>query len=202
MKILIVDDDTFFSEPLIWRLECEGYDVVYCQYVGEVLCGWYEITARCLGNLREQAPASAIQKLELALGERFESQDEFSSRLAELIGRRELELYGDNIFKWAAHNPLKPKPDCILLDMMMPRGGYYGKSETRDGKYTGARLLRDILDRVGNIPVIVVTVLHDVDLQYKLRKDFGRVLKDILVKPVTPGIVIDKLKGIYFQEGL
>ena len=37
MQILVVDDDKLFTEPLIWRLKREGYEVRYCKDINAVL---------------------------------------------------------------------------------------------------------------------------------------------------------------------
>ena len=135
MRILVIDDDRLYTEPLIWRLEREGYDVVYCQTADEVL------------------------------------DDEGSGAL-------------------------EPKPDCILLDMMMGRGDRYTKKETDSGGHTGMVILRDIERRIGKVPVIVLTVRNEEDFHLELRKRFDTIRR-ILVKPVTPTQVVSTLASVF-----
>ena len=86
-----------------------------------------------------------------------------------------------------------PRPDCILLDIMMPRGDRYGKRETDSGRDTGLKLLKDIQEKEPDIPVIVVTVRNDLSL-HELQENYGDNIKAILVKPVTPTQVVDTLR--------
>ncbi len=132
MKILLIDDDKVFSEPLVWRLNHEKHEVTYCQSIEDIL---------------------------------------------DKDGKMKV-----------------PRPDCILLDIMMPRGSY-SKSETDAGKDTGLRLLTDIYKKNPNIPVVVITARGDLD-EIELRKKFGS-LKNVLVKPVTPSLVVDVLREIF-----
>ena len=37
MRILVIDDDKVFIEPLLWDLVEEGYEVTHCKSVDEVL---------------------------------------------------------------------------------------------------------------------------------------------------------------------
>jgi CheY-like chemotaxis protein len=130
MRILLIDDDKVFSEPLVWRLDQEGYEVTYCQSIEDVL-------------------------------------DE--------KGKMKI-----------------PRPDCILLDIMMPRSNRYSKSETDAGKNTGLRLLADIQKETANIPVIIITILDNLNIA-ELQMKFST-LKDVLIKPVTPTVVIETIR--------
>jgi len=132
MKILLIDDDKVFSEPLVWRLNHEKYEVTYCQSIEDVL---------------------------------------------DKDGKMKV-----------------PQPDCILLDIMMPRGRY-SKSETAAGKDTGLKLLPDIYKKCPNIPIIVVTARGDLDIA-ELQEKYGDNIKAILVKPVTPTEVVEMLEEI------
>lgn len=132
MRILLIDDDKVYSEPLVWQLGQEGYDVTYCQSIEDVL-------------------------------------DE--------KGKMRL-----------------PKPDCILLDIMMPSGDRYNKRETDAGKDTGSRLLEDLQREVLNTPVIIITIRTDLD-EDEVRKRFKSV-KKVLVKPVTPTEVAEVIKNV------
>ena len=135
MKILLIDDDKVFVEPLIWRLEQEKYEVIYCGSIEDVL-------------------------------------DEKEKLIVECV-------------------------DCILLDIMMPRGNRYNKRETDSGGITGLRLLKDIQKQLPETPVIIITVRRDIVLS-ELREKFGENVKEILVKPATPSEVIDSIKKILF----
>ena len=134
MKILLIDDDRFFTEPLLWRLRQEEYHVTFCQSVDDVF--------DAEGNLRVSAP------------------------------------------------------DCIILDIMMPRSNRYSKEETASGKDTGLRLLVDIQKKLPKVPVIVVTVRSDVGLS-RLQQRFGRSMKTVLVKPVTPTQVLEAIRTLF-----
>ena len=137
MKVLVIDDDTMFCEPLVWRLVQEGYEVTYCKLVEEVL-------------------------------------DE----------ERKLKV---------------PVPDLILLDIMMPRGEMYSKRETDRGGDTGLILLGDIQKVNPNIPVIIITVRKDITLA-GLQEKYGASVKELIVKPVRPGEVIEQLNKIFPKQ--
>ena len=133
MNVLVIDDDKKFSEPLLWQLKDEGYDVTYCRAVEEVLDDG--------GNLRVR------------------------------------------------------RPDCIILDIMMPRGERYGKGETRAGKWTGLRLLEDIKNCAPDVPVIIVTVLTELTL-HGVQRAHGEIVKGLLTKPVGPSAVVNAIKVV------
>lgn len=134
MRILIIDDDKMFAEPLLWRLGQEKYEYIYCKLVDDVL--------------------DRDKKLKV------------------------------------------PKPDLILLDIMMPQGDMYSKRETDGGKFTGLKLLEDIQKQKPNIPVIIITVHQHLDLA-ELQKEFGDTIKEILVKPITPTEVVSRIKTLF-----
>ena len=75
-----------------------------------------------------------------------------------------------------------PLPDCILLDIMMPRGEKYSKIETESGKSTGLRLLEDLQKELPNTPVIINTIRNDLGSEEEVRKQYKTVRK-ILIKP-------------------
>lgn len=89
-----------------------------------------------------------------------------------------------------------PKPDCILLDIMMPRGDRYSKQEADAGRETGLILLEDIQREEPDVPVVIITVRQDL-IATKLQRKFGETIKEIIVKPVTPSKVIETLKMLF-----
>lgn len=88
------------------------------------------------------------------------------------------------------------RPDCIILDMMMPRGNRYSATETDCGRSTGLRVLQDIAQSGLYIPTIVVTVRCDLDL-VDLSKRYASCVKAILAKPVTPTRILKCLERIF-----
>lgn len=198
MRLLVIDDDKVFTEPLVWLLERAKHTVVYCQEIGEVLDGWYEINAELLDALRNKGTSnSCIKALESLVGERFRTRDEFARYLTGTVDEIELAEHDSFIFKESYRSALEPKPDCILLDIMMPCGDYYSKQEVGMSKATGARLLRDIVERIGVVPVVVVTVRNVAELHSKLREEYQGILQEIIVKPVTPVVVMKRLEIIF-----
>jgi DNA-binding response OmpR family regulator len=137
MRVLIVDDDRMFSEPLIWQLREEDYKVTYCQSIEDVL-------------------------------------DE----------KGELKV---------------PPPDCIILDIMMPRGDKYSKNETDAGKSTGLRFLQDVERAAPNTPVIIITIRNDLD-EDEVRKRFGFVKKCLLKPEAIPTEVVKAIKEVCSQN--
>ena len=135
MNILLIDDDKYFIEPLLWELNEQGYNVTYCKSVNDVLDGQ--------GNLKVS------------------------------------------------------KHDCILLDIMMPRGDMYTKRESDAGKDTGLRVLEDIYKQEPNIPIIIVTVRKDLN-KTKLQREFGSI-KEVICKPVAPSEVVDTIRKILLE---
>ncbi len=191
MKILVIDDDRLFTEPLVWRLEREGHDVTYCQSVDEVLDGWFELTGRSLEALAHSGLSdAALGTLRRIAFERTPTRERLRERLADVLSRAEIDEYTTPIEKHAQHSALAPRPDLIILDLMMPRGTRYSKEETDGGRGTGMRLLGDILKRIDRVPVIVLTVRNDADVQMGLQKRHAEVVKKILTKPTTPSQVI------------
>jgi len=91
-----------------------------------------------------------------------------------------------------------PRPDCILLDIMMPRGSRYSKHETEAGKRTGLKLLEDLQKKKLNISIIVITVRNNLSL-HELQEKYGDNIKVILVKPATPTQVITEIKILFPQ---
>ena len=198
MRILVIDDDRVFTEPLIWSLKREGYEVAYCQRVSEVLNGWFEIYEESMIKLNEKGvPLFFIKELEMMVEERFDTEEEFGTYLKETIGMKWLEEYESLIFEEARRNALDPKPDCVILDIMMPRGRYYSREEVGVSRMTGIRLLEDIVRRIGEITTILITVRNEPELHKKLTEQYAGIVKEILVKPVRPSTVIEKLKEVF-----
>jgi len=133
MNILLIDDDKVFSEPLVWQLRQEGYEVTDCQSIEDVL-------------------------------------DE----------RGELKV---------------SPPDCIILDIMMPRGDKYSRNETDAGKSTGLRLLQDLETAAVNTPVIIITIRDDLG-EDEVRKWSRSVKKCLLKIEVTPTEVIKAINEV------
>lgn len=133
MKVLVIDDDQYFTEPLIWELQERGYEV-------------------------------------------------------ETYGAIEDVLGEDKKIKIG-------KPDCVVLDIMMPHGEIFTRRETNGGARTGLRLLEIIHREWPDVPVIIVTVRDDLSL-YELQEKYGDNIKAILVKPVTPTEVVEMLDEI------
>ena len=52
------------------------------------------------------------------------------------------------------------------------------------------------MERVGNLPVIVVTIRDDFEFHAKLYRRFPEVVKHILVKPVTPTTIVGVIKNV------
>lgn len=138
MKVVVIDDDKVFVEPLLWRLQDEGHEVVHIRSVNHALTVF----------------SSAIKRI----------------------------------------------PDCILLDIMMPRGNAYSEVETNGGRETGLRLLADIWRKERNrkIPVIITTVRQDLNIA-ELQKEFGESIKGVVVKPTTPTEIINRLKELFSE---
>jgi DNA-binding response OmpR family regulator len=88
-----------------------------------------------------------------------------------------------------------PKPDCIILDVMMPSGRFYHYVETNAGRETGLRLLKDTREKLCDVPIIIVTVRLDLSLT-DLQDTFDKRIKAILTKPVTPSEVIETVERI------
>ena len=47
--------------------------------------------------------------------------------------------------------------DVIILDIMLPPGKAYENENTNEGLKTGVFLLKDIRDKCGNVPILVLT---------------------------------------------
>ena len=87
------------------------------------------------------------------------------------------------------------EPDCIILDILMPRGDRYSKIETRAGRDTGLKLLGDMRKQWPLVPVIIVSVRRDLNLD-DIRDKYGNNVKEVLLKPVTPTEVINEIKKL------
>jgi len=83
MRILVIDDDRMFTEPLLWRLRHEGFEVVYASRVEEALDGWYELTEAgwSLGPHDHGAAGSGR-------GQRFLKEDSFRAEAERISPRR------------------------------------------------------------------------------------------------------------------
>jgi CheY-like chemotaxis protein len=134
MRILVIDDDRVFTEPLLWALGDEGWAVELRRSVDDIFDEH--------GNVR---------------GER---------------------------------------PDCIILDVMMPWGRKYSPEDTNHGKSTGLRILQDIYKAEADIPLIVVTVRSDLNV-VDLREKYCKSVKAVLVKPAMPSEVLRVLSEIF-----
>lgn len=91
-------------------------------------------------------------------------------------------------------NPSNPRPDIIILDIMLPPGKRYeGKFECDEGLRTGILLYPELKEYCHNVPFLVLTNLK------KARKDFRKVDSDvsILQKIDTPPFdLVRRVKGI------
>jgi len=131
MKVVLIDDDKVFAEPLLWYLEEQRVSTFY-----------------------------------------FKSVDDLFAQVDEL------EAFD---------------PDCIILDIMMPRGKQYSKQETGAGRDTGIRLIRDLKKYIPDTPVIIVSVRTHLDLDELVRKH-GSIIKGVLCKPVTPSEIFSQVR--------
>ena len=134
MKVVIIDDDKVFTEPLVWCLVQEGWAVTLRRSVDEVFDE--------NGNLKGG------------------------------------------------------KPDCVILDIMMPWGAKYSSEETANGKQTGLRLLEEIARVEPSLPIIIITVREDLRTP-DLKERFGAQVEEVLVKPVVPTKVLDVLELVF-----
>ena len=137
MRITIINDDKYYVEPLMWELNEQGYEVIHCQSVDDVL---------------------------------------------------------DEEGKWRS-----PKPDFILLDIMIPHNNRYDKRETGGGNNAGLRLLEDIRKEDPDIPVVVITAYQHLNMN-ELKGKYGDSIKEILVKPVTSTRVIETLRKLFVKN--
>lgn len=198
MRILVVDDDKFlYSDSMIRRLEHEGHDVVYCRYVREVKCGWFEVNVESLRQIRKGGvPDRVIQNLELILNKRFETEELFECEMERLLDPEEFDDYKSEFAEHVWQKPWDPQPHCILLDMMMPVKHLYSFRETDEGKETGIALLKDkdFLEKMHGIPVVVVTVNRKALLNDLVTRG---VVRDVIYKPVIAGEVIEKIEQLF-----
>jgi CheY-like chemotaxis protein len=200
MRIIIVDDDTFtHGEPLAWGLRCATHEVVQCPSVHELKCGWWEVTPEGVDRMRTaRVPDRVIQALEPILTSRFETEELFELELERVLSPGMTGEYESTIKRYARQDPFEPRPDCMLLDMMMPVQNIYSLRETEDGKRTGMRILgdEDLRGRMQNVPVVVVTIDRSMVLSDSLRQAFPQV-RWILHKPVLATDVLPILKVIH-----
>lgn len=132
MRIIVIDDDKYYAEPLLWKLEEENYRVTYHASVEESL-------------------------------------DYFSGTS-------------------------NPRPDCLILDVMLPRGPY-DRNETNQGRDTGLRLLKDVKGKYADVPVLIVTVRIGLTLR-ALQEEYGKRVRKVLMKPMTPIAIVDEVDKI------
>jgi DNA-binding NarL/FixJ family response regulator len=137
MRVLLIDDDRVFSEPIKWQLEFDGHSVEYQKHVSSVVD--------------------------------------------------------------ATGTILVARPDCLIIDIMMPRGDIYSKEQANSGSDTGIYLLRDLQKAYPNVPVIVVTVRDDLSVEV-LKEKHSVTVRKVLRKPVAPsrvaGVVAEELLGL------
>lgn len=76
----------------------------------------------------------------------------------------------------------------IILDIMMPPGGYSNMEQTIGGRFTGAVLLKDIRSIRPNIPVVVVSAHRVSDVSGMLGPVYA-----FLEKPVNSQKLIRNL---------
>ena len=199
MNILVIDDDRLtYAEPVIWGLRCESHDVMWCRNVRDVKYGWWEFTPRrLLLAKRGKVPNRVLERLERLTNQRFPTEELLECQIEEALDKRDFKKYGKFLIEKAWQDPLKPKPDCVLLDMMMPAEEYYTQGETNDWKETGASLLRDedLKGRIAGIPIVVVTVNRDRQLPASLQKEFSQV-KAVIHKPVLACQILGRLKEL------
>jgi CheY-like chemotaxis protein len=206
MKVLVIDDDRVYTEPVVWRLEHEGFEVVHCISASEVLSGWFEVTDQTVESLRRDGvPASVLERLVHApteddggLGEpvRCVHVDAFRCKLERRLGEEEASRYFESIRSRAHRDPLTPAPDVVILDLMMPRE-HYGKQESENGRATGVALMRDIVERVPSARFVVLTVRDEPECHAALRKRFGRSIVEIVQKPALPSRVAEAVKNVF-----
>lgn len=200
MRVLVIDEDRAFTQPLLWRLAKEGHKVVYCQTVDEAISGWHELDAEAIGSLKQVGvPDVILEAVESALGRRFASRARFMKYLADVLSDEQRASHAGKIAESAQKLAFVPRPDCILLDIMMPRGEQYSKRETDAGRDTGIVMLRDIERLAPGVPVIVITVRDDDELRSKLAAH--ECVRSVLVKPVTPSEVVAVLAEIVPSAG-
>ena len=93
MKVLVVDDDQYFTEPLIWELEKRGYTIETYGAIEDIL--------------------GEGKKIKIS------------------------------------------KPDCIILDILMPHGEIFTRQECNRGATTGLKLLAKLVEVVSELPRFV-----------------------------------------------
>jgi DNA-binding response OmpR family regulator len=137
MRILMIDDDRTYSEPLQWQLNLDHYEVDYHQSVKTVVTK----NGVCLVS----------------------------------------------------------RPDCMIVDIMLPSGDIYTSEQTHSGKDTGLLLIRDLRKTFPDVPVVVVTVRDDISPQV-LQADWDIANSWVVVKPVTPSEVARLLAKVLAGE--
>ncbi len=200
MRILVIDDDRAFTEPLLWRLECEEHDVVYCQYVNEVLDGWHELTAPALNALRHTPGLGSVTaKLQSIVDVREGDAQRFKELVSAQLDSAEAEAHFESIREAARKEALQPPPALVLLDLMMAYKDRYSAEDTDNARATGRALLKDLLTRVPGVPVIVITVRNEPELHNDLRSKFPEI-QNVLVKPVTPSVVLRAIGELFCEK--
>ena len=85
-----------------------------------------------------------------------------------------------------------PRPDLILLDIMMPPGERYRHGRCQNGVETGVLLARTITAEYADLPIVVLTQLGSSDIHDKMRH-IGQV-KDVIFKlDCTPFQLVEKI---------
>ena len=90
-----------------------------------------------------------------------------------------------------ANIPQLQSADLILLDMILPHGGYEGEM----GRYTGLDIF-EALRETHNVdtPIVALTVVAREEVRQKLR-DLG--VTDIIRKPVRPSELKERIEEIF-----
>jgi len=197
MKILVIDDDRVFTEPLLWKLCRKEHDVCYCNKVGEVLHGWYQFTDEFVAELGAALGTSPSPSVLLDPERRYPTRELMASDLAARLGQDPLPADVTAALDLAHRDPLDPVPDVVIADIRMPCGRYYSRRETRSGSQTGVVLIRDVLVRIPRVPVIVVTVDPDPTLRADLMTRFPDNLKRFMLKPATPTEVLGAMSDVF-----
>jgi CheY-like chemotaxis protein len=199
MLIIIVDDDRVFSDPLVWMLEWIGHKVLHCKYVNEVFQGWFELSTSALVRAkRDGVPGEVLcRAAELLAGQRVSNEQDMMAICREHDVWTSLEPYWVKLLPHMQIRPLAQKPDLVLLDVMMPVGDYYDANKVPDSKFTGLRVLRDIIEAVGTVPTVIITVHSEASLHGQLKEPWRRAVKDVIQKPVLPDAAVRRLDAIF-----
>jgi DNA-binding NtrC family response regulator len=87
---------------------------------------------------------------------------------------------------------------AVVLDILMPPLDVYSLEETNDGTTTGLSVLRDLRERVPDMPVIIVSVKPKAESASVIAK-FG--VTSYLQRPVLASAIADALDNVLRQRG-